>query len=195
MPWKIITHLLHQTSGFGVMPLSQNFKEGSNTRVQYSRERSTYRLTRKLKRQDMESKTYHFTRNIQYSAHASDVFPIFLPLTSMVWTRLVASVPIAHKHSRKVVILLIGKDHWRRLATTWLIFLTLSASNFAVTEESTPPDIATTTGAKLNNAKLSILRAEIFTYPCRFLSGGVSWSHNKTWSVIFAPAGGDIAET
>lgn len=37
---KSEANLLHHTSGLGVSPASQAFKEGSNTRVQYSLERS-----------------------------------------------------------------------------------------------------------------------------------------------------------
>jgi hypothetical protein len=35
-----IVNLLHKTSGFGVIPASQDLNEGSKTRVQYSRDKS-----------------------------------------------------------------------------------------------------------------------------------------------------------
>jgi hypothetical protein len=74
------------------------------------------------------------------------------------------------------------------------VLLTLSASNFAVTEESTPPDIATTTGCEINR-DLSSRAQEDLTYPCRLFSGHVSRSHNKSGSVTFAVVKSDIVET
>jgi len=74
------------------------------------------------------------------------------------------------------------------------MLLTLSANNFAATEESTPPDIATTTGCDSMRNLLSRAQEDL-THPCRLFSGHVSWIHNKSGSVTFAVVKSDIVET
>lgn len=92
--------------------------------------------------------THHFAWDVEYSTHALDVLPVLLPLTAHICARFVSGIPIPHKDGREVIILLIilSKSVRRILQD----LRTFSASNFAVTDESTPPDIATTTVRTIN---------------------------------------------
>ena len=78
--------------------------------------------------------------------HRPYVFPILLPFTSFVSAGFVPCIPIPHEKSGNIVTLLPATQlrNYRRKSghrkhRTW------STINLAVTEESTPPDMATTT--------------------------------------------------
>ena len=87
--------------------------------------------------------THCLARDVEFSAHALDILPVLLPLTAYISARFVPGVPIPHKDGGEVIVLLDSRGQKR--VKDSLTGRTFSASNLAVTDESTPPDIATTT--------------------------------------------------
>jgi hypothetical protein len=94
--------------------------------------------------------TYEPAGNIKHLAYSLHIRPVLLPLATFVCAGLISSIPISHIDSGKIIVLQNVLD--RRVPgmssglTSWL-------SSFATTEESTPPDIPTTTAACHHNVQ------------------------------------------
>jgi hypothetical protein len=56
-------------------------------------------------RTEKTTATYKFTREIKFFADQLNVLPISFPFASLVSTGFVSSVPIPHKNSRKIKVL------------------------------------------------------------------------------------------
>ena len=91
-------------------------------------------------------RTYHSAGYAQMPGHQPHILPILLPFASFISPGFVPCVPISHEQSGNIITLLpeilLRRNLVGMQSTTQH---TWSCINLAVTEESTPPDMATTT--------------------------------------------------
>lgn len=84
---------------------------------------------------------YHLARNVEYSTSALYIFPVLLPFASFVCSGFISCIPVPHKNRREIIVL----DLFEYREDLGRFLHTFSAAKAAATEESTPPDIPTTT--------------------------------------------------